>query len=153
MSGPRAKHRLLRFRGLEPHTDLSPPPQTSSVSATPKAEPAPTSPAIYVIAILFGLFCGWVNEKAADALLTALCVVVFSMILGGWKKDRPWRWMLLVWIGVPLVLAYYQWVVHWSHARWQVYGAFLQLLVASAGAHGGHYMRDMIDHVFLKKDD
>ena len=75
------------------------------------------------------------------------------MMLGAWKKQRPWRWLLLVWIGVPLVMAYYHFVVRWPHSRGQIYAAFFQLLAASAGANGGHYMRDMIDHVFLKQDD
>ena len=107
---------------------------------------------IYGIAIALGLFSGWVNQKVDDALLTALCVLAFSMIMGVWKKQRPWRWLLLVWIGVPIVLAYYQFVVRWPHDRGQVYGAFLQVLAASAGANGGHFMREMIDHVFLKRE-
>jgi hypothetical protein len=99
-----------------------------------------------------GLFSGWVNQKVDDALLTTLCVVGFSMLLGVWKKQKPWRWLLLVWIGVPGVLAYYQFVVGWPHNRGQVYAAFLQILAASAGAHGGHFMREMIDNVFLKRE-
>ena len=61
--------------------------------------------------------------------------------------------MLLVWIGVPIVLAYYQFIVKWPHNRGQVYGAFLQVLAASAGGFGGHFMRNMIDHVFRSRDD
>lgn len=138
-------------------------------SPAPTPEPAaPTAPTVsfaagekaphasfvvYLIAVALGLFSGWVNQTVDDALLTALCVVAFSMLMGVWKKHRPWRWMLLVWIGVPLVLAYYQFVVRWPHDRGQIYGAFLQILAASAGAHGGHFMREMIDHVFLKQDE
>lgn len=105
---------------------------------------------VYIIAIALGLFSGWVNQTVDDALLTALCVLGFTMILGVWKMQRPWRWVLLVWAGVPIVLAYYQFVVRWQHDRGQVYGAFLQLLAASAGGFGGHFMREMIDNVFLK---
>ena len=105
---------------------------------------------VYLIAIALGLFAGWVNQTVDDALLTALCVLGFTMILGVWKMQRPWRWVLLVWVGVPIVLAYYQFVVRWPHDRGQVYGAFLQLLAASAGGFGGHFMRQMIDNVFLK---
>jgi len=108
---------------------------------------------VYLIAIVLGLFSGWVNQVVDDALLTALCVLAFSMLMGVWKKRQPWRWMLLVWIGVPIVLAYYAFVVRWPHDRGQVYGAFLQVLAGSAGAFGGHFMRQMIDHVFLKQDD
>jgi len=108
---------------------------------------------VYLLALVMGLFSGWVNQKADDALLTALCVLAFSMFMGVWKKERPWRWLLLVWIGVPVVLGWYQFVVRWPHSRGQVYGAFLQILAASAGANGGHYMREMIDNVFLKRGD
>ena len=101
----------------------------------------------------FGLLSGWVNQKVDDPLLTALCVLGFTMFLGVWKKERPWRWLLLVWLGVPLVLAYYHFVVRWPHDRGQVYGALLQVLAASAGANGGHFMRQVIDRVFLKQDD
>ncbi len=130
-------------------------PTSSALPVTPKlTKPAlRTNPFVYMIALAMGIFSGWVNQKVDDALLTALCVLAFTMALGVWKKERAWRWMLLVWIGVPLVLAYYQFVVRWPHDRGQVYGAFLQLLAASAGANGGHYMRDMIDHVFLKQDE
>jgi len=111
-----------------------------------------TSVVVYLIAFALGLFSGWVNQKVDDALLTALCVLAFAMFLGVWKKERPWRWVLLVWIGVPIVLAYYHFVVRWPHDRGQVYGAFLQLLAASAGGFGGHFMRQMIDNVFRTRD-
>jgi hypothetical protein len=140
---------------LETPADSPQAPQSNlAVPAEAKYETpvARTSPFVYLLAIVFGLFSGWVNEKVDDALLTSLCVLGFTMILGVWKKGRPWRWLLLVWGGVPLVLAYYQYVVRWPHDRSQWWGAFLQILAASAGANGGHYMRDMIDHVFLKKD-
>ena len=107
----------------------------------------------YGLAIAFGVFSGWVNQVVDDALLTALCVLGFAMLMGVWKPRRPWRWVLLVWVGVPLVLLYYHFVVHWPHDRGQVYGAFLQLLAGSAGAFGGHFMRQMIDNIFLQKSD
>jgi hypothetical protein len=130
----------------------SPPEISTSSGPLPKAA-SHTSVFIYLIAIMLGLFSGWVNQVVDDALLTALCVLGFSMFLGVWKKQQPWRWVLLVWIGVPLVLAYYHFIVRWPHDRGQVYGAFLQILAGSAGGFGGHFMREMIDHVFLKQDD
>ncbi len=127
--------------------------------SAPGGNPHATKPKIqtnlllYPLAFGFGLFSGWVNQTVDDALLTALCVLGFTMLMGVWKKHQPWRWVLLVWVGVPLVLAYYQFVVRWPHDRGQVYGVFIQLLSASAGGFGGHFMRDMIDHVFLKHDE
>jgi hypothetical protein len=136
-------------RQLNAEPDGLAPTQDSKLHQSPPR----TNPFLYIIALAFGLFSGWVNQKVGDALLTSLCVLSFSMLMGVWRKQRPWRWMLLVWIGVPLVLAYYQFVVRWPHTRGQVFAAFLQILAASAGAHGGHFMRQMIDHVFLKQDD
>ena len=112
-----------------------------------------TGPIPYIIAVAVGLVSGWVNQAVGDPLLTSLCVVAFSMFMGVWKEQRPWRWLLLVWIGVPLMLAYYHFVAHLPHTRGQVYATFLQVLAASAGAHGGHFMRQMIDNVFLKHED
>jgi len=114
--------------------------------------PSRTSWLIYVFAVLCGLFSGWVNQIVDDALLTALCGLAFAMTLGVCKPQQPWRWVLLVWIGVPIVLAYYHFIVKWPHDRGQVYGAFLQLLAASAGGFGGHFMRQMIDNVFRKRE-
>ena len=99
------------------------------------------------------MFSGWVNQTVDDALLTALCMLGFAMLLGAWKPQQPWRWVLLVWVGVPLVMAYYAFIVKWPHDRGQVYGAFLQILSASAGGFGGHFMRQMIDNVFRGKGD
>lgn len=126
-------------------------PSEESATAPPEGRARATSATVYVLAILFGLFSGWVNQVVDDALLTALCVLFFSMLLGVWKPERPWRWVILVPLGCPLVLAYYQFVVHWPHDRGQVYRAFLQVLMGSAGAFGGHFMRQMIDNVFRAK--
>lgn len=157
MRDRRAKPSLLNSSVLDPGTDSPQPLQSSSAASLdaskPRSSAVRTNPLIYVLAAGFGLLSGWINQKVDDALLTSLCVLAFTMLLGVWKKERPWRWLLLVWIGIPLALAYYQLVVGWPHSRGQVYAAFFQLLAASAGAHGGHYMRDMIDHVFLKQDD
>ncbi len=131
----------------------------SPLSPTPAAPPQKPKSAprtgffAYLLAIAMGLFSGWVNQRVDDALLTSLCILAFSMFLGVWKRGHPWRWGLLVWMGVPLVLAYYQFVVGWPHDRSQVYAAFLQILAGSAGSFGGHFMREMIDNVFLKQDD
>ena len=132
------------------HTTENPEPSKGHQAAS---DTRGTGVFVYIIAIALGLFSGWVNQKVDDALLTALCVLAFTMLLGVWKAQRPWRWVLLVWAGVPIVLAYYHYWVGWPHDRGQVYGAFLQLLAASAGGFGGHFMRQMIDNVFLKHDE
>ena len=112
-----------------------------------------TNPFIYFFAAVSGIFSGWVNQMVGDALLTALCMVALAMLFGVWKPERPWRWVLLVWVGLPLMLVYYQFIMKWPHDRGQVYAVFLQLLAASAGGFGGHFMRNMVENVFLKKPE
>ena len=104
----------------------------------------------YFVAIVAGLLTGWLNEIVKDPLLTALSVLGFTMAMGVWKPERPWRWGLLVWAGIPLVLAAYAAFTKRPHERWEVYGAFLQLLSANAGSYGGHFMRRMVEGVFGK---
>ena len=41
-----------------------------------------TNPLIYAFAACCGLFSGWVNQVVDDALLTALCMVGFAMLMG-----------------------------------------------------------------------
>ena len=42
---------------------------------------ARTSPLIYLFAAACGIFSGWVNQMVDDALLTALCMVGFAMLV------------------------------------------------------------------------
>ena len=123
-----------------------------ATSDTTKDGSFPHQSVVLCLCLLCGLFSGSVNQTVDDALLTALCMLGFAMLLGAWKPRRPWRWVLLVWIGVPIALGCSNYVVKWPHDRGQVYGAFLQILAASAGGFGGHFMRQMIDNVFLKKE-
>src|SRR5690348_18481226 len=56
----------------------------------------------YVVAVLFGVFAGWIDLKVGELLFTALLVVAASMLLGALRPKRPWRWVLLVAGCVPV---------------------------------------------------
>ena len=80
---------------------------------------------------------GFLDVKIGDLLLTALFVLVATMLLGALRPRRPWRWTLLVAVFVPLVQAAAYLLLTEKPYRAQVYESFLGFLTGIAGAYGG----------------
>src|SRR5258706_15563174 len=57
----------------------------------------------YLLAVMAGALAGWVNIKVGDLLLTAMVVLAACMLLGILSPRKPWRWVLLVGVCVPMV--------------------------------------------------
>src|ERR1700686_3417897 len=57
----------------------------------------------YLPAVMLGALAGWVNIKVGDLLLTAMVVLAACMLLGILSPRKPWRWVLLVGVFVPVV--------------------------------------------------
>jgi hypothetical protein len=92
---------------------------------------------IYILGGVLGLVAGFLDVRFGDLLLTALFVLMATMLVGGLRPDRPWRWTLLVAAFVPLVqLAAYA-VLTEKPYRAQIYESFLGFLTGIAGAYGG----------------
>jgi hypothetical protein len=102
----------------------------------------------YILAILFGVLAGWVDVRIGDLLFTALLVLAPCMLLGALRPHRPWRWVLVIGIFVPIVelLAYL--ILAQKPYRAQIYESFLAFLPGIAGAYGGSLMRGVIDNLF-----
>src|SRR5690348_9741941 len=92
---------------------------------------------IYVLAVVFGMSAGLLDVKVGDLLLTALFVLASTMLLGILRPERPWRWIVLVAVFVPLlqVLAYI--FLTEKPYRAQIYEAFLGFATGTAGAYAG----------------
>ena len=105
----------------------------------------------YALAVVAGAFAGWIDIKVGDLLLTAMVVLAANMILGFLRPVKPWRWVVLVGVGVPIVewLAYF--LLTEKPERAQVYGSFLAFLPGFAGAFGGAIGRGVVDNLFGKK--
>ena len=95
-----------------------------------------------------GIFAGWIDVQVDDRLFTALLVLAFCMFLGFMKPARVWRWVLLVWIFVPIARAVAYWTRHIPSDRGQIAGAILTLLPGAVGALGGMLMRKMVENIF-----
>lgn len=102
-------------------------------------------------AVLFGIFAGWVDLKFGELLFTALLVVASCMLLGALRPQRPWRWVLVVGVCVPLVeLAAYL-IMSQKPYRAQIYESFLAFLPGIAGAYGGAMLRGVVSNLLQGK--
>src|ERR1035438_2646654 len=105
----------------------------------------------YLLGALLGVLAGWLDIKVGDLLLTAMVVLAANMVLGFMSPHRPWRWVVLVGVCVPVV----EWLAYWflpqKPERAQIYESFLAFLPGIAGAYGGAVGRGVVDNLFGKK--
>jgi len=101
----------------------------------------------YLVAVVFGVFAGWIDLKVGELLLTALLVVAPCMLLGALRPKRPWRWVLLVAGCVPVAELLGYVVMTQKPYRAQIYESFLAFLPGFAGAYGGALLRGVLDNV------
>ncbi len=102
----------------------------------------------YLLAAMSGALAGWLDIKVGDLLLTAMVVLAANMLLGFLSPRRPWRWVVLVGVFVPVV----EWLAYFflaeKPARAQIYESFLAFMPGIAGAYGGAVGRGVVDNLF-----
>jgi hypothetical protein len=105
----------------------------------------------YLLAVVSGAAGGWLDIKVGDLLLTAMVVLAANMLLGFLSPRRPWRWVVLVGVFVPVVewLAYF--FLSEKPERAQIYESFLAFVPGIAGAFGGSIGRGVVDNLFAGK--
>jgi MFS-type transporter involved in bile tolerance (Atg22 family) len=105
----------------------------------------------YALAAIFGVAAAWTDLKVGDLLLTAMIVVAACILLGFLSPRKPWRWVLLIGICIPLVewLAYF--FLSEKPTRAQIYESFLAFVPGIAGAVSGALGRGVVDNLFPNK--
>ncbi len=105
----------------------------------------------YVVAALCGSLAGWADIKVGDLLFTAMIVLASCMVLGYLRPRRPWRWVLIVGVFIPIVewLAYF--FLSQKPDRAQIYESFLAFMPGIAGAFGGAMGRGVVNNLFGDK--
>ena len=101
----------------------------------------------YVFAAAAGIFAGWMDIKVGDLLLTALLVLAPCMLLGLLRPERPWRWVAIVGVFVPIAELLSYLVLTQKPYRAQIYESFLAFLPGIAGAYGGSLLRRAITNI------
>ena len=107
--------------------------------------------AIYILGAALGLGAGWLNLAADDLLLVALVVLASTMLLGALRPERPWRWVILVGLCVPLVQILAYLFLTAKPYRAQIYESFLGFVTGGAGAYGGSAGRKAVGEIFGTK--
>jgi hypothetical protein len=103
---------------------------------------------IYLLAAILGICAGILDVKIGDLLLTALFILASTMLLGGLRPQKPWRWILVVGAFVPLLqLLVYLFLTEKPY-RAQIYESFLGFLTGTAGAYGGSAGRRALVEIF-----
>lgn len=105
----------------------------------------------YVFAGFAGMFAGWVDIKVGDLLFTALLVLGACMLLGLMRPQRPWRWVAIVGVFVPVAELLGYLVLTQKPYRAEIYESFLAFLPGIAGAYGGAVMRRAIGNILSEK--
>jgi hypothetical protein len=122
--------------------------------SSPESERFPLAFALF--ALFLGVGCGVLHVLVEtmgepDPLLSALAVTVTTMILGLLRPARPWRWVLLVGIPVPLAVLVAKVVIPTVHfTRAGIAGSILVSLPGCAGAFGGSVLRRKFSQIFLE---
>ena len=105
---------------------------------------------IYVLGAILGICAGILDVKVGDLLLTAFSVLASTMLLGAMRPERPWRWIIVVAVFVPVVeLLAYVFLTERPYPA-QIYESFLGFLTGCAGAYGGSVMRRSVGEIFRK---
>jgi ABC-type multidrug transport system permease subunit len=102
---------------------------------------------VYLLAALCGVGAGVADVLVDDLLFTALLVLASCMLLGVLRRQRPWRWVLIVGVLIPLTEMAAYLVRTINPTRAQIYGSFLAFLPGIAGAYGGSVLRGVADNL------
>lgn len=102
----------------------------------------------YVFAFLMGALTGWADIRVGDLLFTAMLVLASCMLLGFLRPHKPWRWIVVVGLCVPVTewLAFF--FLSQKPDRAQVYESFLAFFPGIAGAYGGAIGRGVVNNLF-----
>jgi len=96
---------------------------------------------VYILGAILGICAGILDVKIGDLLLTALFVLVSTMLLGALRPERPWRWTITVAAFVPIVqLLAYLFLTEKPYPA-QIYESLLGFLTGIAGAYAGSFLR------------
>ncbi len=103
-------------------------------------------PMCWSLGLLFGLMAGYVDLRADEVQGPVLLVLIFSAFLGFLNPASPWRWALVVGIGIPLAhfagraAGYYPPYLVLPN----VFATFIALIPASIGAYAGMLLRIIV---------
>lgn len=104
---------------------------------------------IYALACILGICAGIIDVRLGDLLLTAIAVMISTMVLGGLRPRKPWRWTLIVAIWVPTMQALAYYLLTERQYPSHIYEACLGFVTGTVGAFVGAFARLAINELFF----
>ena len=106
----------------------------------------------YILAVLFGICAGVIEIKLGDILITAVTVLISTLVLGFVRPRRAWRWIAIVGVFVPLArVTVYLWFGQTPYKA-QIWAAALGFVTGIAGSYAGAMMRLGVDTLFRRRE-
>ena len=102
----------------------------------------------YVLGAFLGIAAGILEIELGDLLVTALFVLLSTLVLGFARPKRPWRWIIMVGTFVPLIRLIAYLVLTEKPYRAQVWESALGFLTGVAGSYAGAFARLGVDELF-----
>jgi hypothetical protein len=103
----------------------------------------------YVLAVVLGIAAGIVDVRLSDLLVTAVSVMIATMMLGLLRPRNAWRWMVIIAACVPLVQLAAHYLLKERFYSSHIYLSFSGFLTGTAGAYAGAFARMGIDLLIL----
>lgn len=108
---------------------------------------------IYVLAVLFGISAGMLELTVGDLLVTALAVLLSTLVLGFLRPRHAWKWIAIVGPFVPLMRIAAYLVLTQRPSRAQVWESGLAMVTGTAGAYAGAMFRMGVDVLFRHSEN
>jgi ABC-type multidrug transport system permease subunit len=102
----------------------------------------------YTIAVLCGITAGILEITLNDLLVTALFILICTMVLGALQPQRAWQWLGIVGIFVPLARLVSYLALNQRPYRAQVWESALGLVTAAVGSYCGVFARTAVTELF-----
>ena len=103
---------------------------------------------IYILGLFLGLCAGALEVSLGDFLLMSLFVAASTFVLATIRPHRPWRWMLVVAVCVPLAeFAAYLFLGRRFY-RVQIWESGLGFVTGTVGAYAGSFARKAANELF-----
>jgi hypothetical protein len=102
----------------------------------------------YILAVLCGLSAGILEVTLNDLLVTALFILICTMVLGALRPQRAWQWVVIVGIFVPLARIVSYLALSQQPYRAQIWESALGLVTAAVGSYCGVFARKAVTELF-----
>ena len=79
--------------------------EDTAVQPTPSSWRSPHDLACAALALLSGLAVGWLDLHVTEVAVTIGALLAAGLLLGLLRPSAPWRWGVLIAVGLPIVAA------------------------------------------------